>query len=154
MLASICSTLGAEAFATDGDVTVLPALKRNVENNAISERCLVACLKWGDCIPWEVPFDYVFLSDCVYEKESFLPLIETLKNLSAPEKTVIFMSHELRKREELEFYPLLTEHGFAYTRVASQDLHHRWQSSDIAVWRISYRPQRMLRGSECTSKAA
>ena len=41
LLASICSTLGAEAFATDGDVTVLPALKRNVENNAISERCLV-----------------------------------------------------------------------------------------------------------------
>eukprot|EP00741_Cyanophora_paradoxa_P025108 tig00000342_g24236.t1 len=102
-----CALLGAQVTLTD-QKKQLPLLQQNVQSNLppdTNARCVE--LTWGQAADGlEPPFDYVLASDLVYERASFVPLVQTFCDLSGPD-TVILLAYRWRtlQTEEGEIIP-------------------------------------------------
>ena len=107
-------------------------LKLNMQN--LKDRNVTVLeLEWGitDLTHFEPPYDIVLAADVIYREDAFLPLIQTLRDLSS-DGTMILLSCKRRYVRDDNFFELLRSSGeFSYEVVKV------WgPSSDIKIYRL------------------
>ena len=78
----------------------------------------------------ESTYDIVVAADTIYIIDTFPCLIKTLKDLTNS-SSVIYLSHELRKQSELNFYVQAKEAGFTVKQVRNIHFHSPCDSITI-----------------------
>jgi predicted nicotinamide N-methyase len=89
----VAHLLGASrVLVTDGDSTVLPNLRRNVEpySNAIKCRQLIWGRRLSEFQTQHGTFDVILAADCIYMPPSLVPFWETMEALLSAEGCVVF----------------------------------------------------------------
>ncbi|XP_071402665.1 protein N-lysine methyltransferase METTL21D [Centroberyx affinis] len=138
----MAATLGAQVTVTDlEDLQTL--LKVNIQENQalISSGSITAkVLKWGeDVSDFLPPPHYVLMADCIYYKQSIVPLVESLKLLAGPE-TCIICCYEQRTegvnpKVERQFFELLQQ-SFNCEEVPLDKQDPEFSSPDIHILHI------------------
>lgn len=120
------------------DKNTVPAknnLKLNLHNLQDRDTTVLE-LDWGvsDLTQFGPPYDIILAADVVYIEDLFLPLIQTLRDLSS-DGTMILLSCKRRYVRDDKFFELLKSSGeFSYQVVKV------WgQSSDVKVYRLHKR---------------
>lgn len=130
----VASLLGAHVVLTDRP-SLLPGLQRNVDDNGLQNSITVHALEWGDdCSALSPPFDFILMSDVLYDVAAMPHLCKTLVDLSNA-RTQILLAYELRPGTT-ECFKVLRDRGFWWQKVANEELHPRWQSEDIGVFKV------------------
>eukprot|EP01097_Dermamoeba_algensis_P000050 TRINITY_DN1015_c0_g1_i1.p1 TRINITY_DN1015_c0_g1~~TRINITY_DN1015_c0_g1_i1.p1 ORF type:complete len:138 (-),score=24.31 TRINITY_DN1015_c0_g1_i1:63-476(-) len=128
---------GSKVYLTDQNA-LLPLIEKNCQTNLTnSHQFQIEELLWGitDLVKFNPPFDYIVMSDVVYDESNFENLVKTLDGLSNID-TVIYLSYELRKKSDLRFFSLLLHYNFCYEKIGNDKLDEVYQSDDIGIFRI------------------
>eukprot|EP01105_Mastigella_eilhardi_P028931 TRINITY_DN98_c1_g2_i2.p1 TRINITY_DN98_c1_g2~~TRINITY_DN98_c1_g2_i2.p1 ORF type:complete len:231 (-),score=75.40 TRINITY_DN98_c1_g2_i2:47-739(-) len=89
----------------------------------------------GELSDFVVPFDVVLASDVICFCYGYEDLVRTLKYVS-DSNTRIIMSYEKRDIRDRQFFQLLKDYGFTFSKAPNEDLDPVWQSPDIGVFNI------------------
>lgn len=128
---------------------VVPFIKENANHNKstldiIGENCynsiIPKSLDWmnsdniNEFKNLEQHYDYIILSEVIYDETLSLNLLNVLKSLFTKNKTKILLCYTYRKKEEFEFLKKLSkELNVKIGNVPKEDLDSQYQSDDIFV---------------------
>ncbi|KAG0578646.1 hypothetical protein KC19_4G039000 [Ceratodon purpureus] len=145
----VAALLGANVTMTDMEDR-LRLLQKNVDENSYSlskaGRASVRELTWGDKPEREIvnPLpDFVVASDVIYNEKVVPELLQTLRELTSPNTTVL-LSGELRNDAVLECFFKLALEDFLIGRVLEADLHPDFCSPRVATYVLVKKPESRL----------
>ncbi|XP_015231557.1 PREDICTED: protein-lysine methyltransferase METTL21D [Cyprinodon variegatus] len=138
----MAATLGAQVIVTDlEDLQTL--LSANIQENQplIKSGSISAkVLKWGEDVSELLPHPhYILMADCIYYEQSISPLVETLKQLSGPETSIICCYEQrtegVNPEVERRFFELLQQ-DFTCEKIPSDKQDPEFSSPDIHILHI------------------
>ncbi|KAM4540353.1 protein N-lysine methyltransferase METTL21D [Fundulus diaphanus] len=138
----MAATLGAQVIVTDlEDLQTL--LNTNIQENQSlikSGSISAKVLKWGEDVSELLPPPhYILMADCIYYEQSIGPLVETLKQLSGPETSIICCYEQrtegVNPEVERKFFELLNRH-FSCEKIPSDKQDPEFSSPDIHILHI------------------
>ncbi|XP_038147328.1 protein-lysine methyltransferase METTL21D [Cyprinodon tularosa] len=138
----MAATLGAQVIVTDlEDLQTL--LSANIQENqplVKSGSISAKVLKWGEDVSELLPHPhYILMADCIYYEQSISPLVETLKQLSGPETSIICCYEQrtegVNPEVERRFFELLQQ-DFTCEKIPSDKQDPEFSSPDIHILHI------------------
>lgn len=145
----VAALLGATVIMTDMEDR-LRLLQKNVDENSHSlSKAGSACVReltWGDKLEREIvdPLpDFVVASDVIYNESVVPELLQTLRELTGPNTTVL-LSGELRNDAVLECFFKLALEDFLIGRVLEANLHPDFCSPRVATYVLVKKPETRL----------
>lgn len=112
----LVGTVASQAYAnvvfTDFESDALQFALHNSQQNGVRNPVLVQ-MDWNTTC-FKCKFDLIIASDVIYEEQNWVPILELLQNLLAPEGIALF-SEPNRKNAD-GFFNLIRENGFSYNK--------------------------------------
>ncbi|KAM4723787.1 protein N-lysine methyltransferase METTL21D [Anableps anableps] len=138
----MAATLGAQVIVTDLE-DLQSLLNVNIrENQSLIQSGSISAkvLKWGEDVSEFLPSPrYILMADCIYYEQSIGPLVETLKQLSGPETSIICCYEQrtegVNPEVEMKFFELL-QRSFSCEKIPSEKQDPEFSSSDIHILHI------------------
>ncbi|MED6278149.1 hypothetical protein CHARACLAT_020769 [Characodon lateralis] len=138
----MAATLGAQVMVTDLE-DLQSLLDANIQENKSlikSGSISAKVLKWGEDVSELLPPPhYILMADCIYYEQSIGPLVETLKQLSGPETSIICCYEQrtegINPEVEGKFFELLQQ-NFRCEKIPSDKQDPEFSSPDIHILHI------------------
>ncbi|XP_032404113.1 protein N-lysine methyltransferase METTL21D isoform X2 [Xiphophorus hellerii] len=138
----MAATLGAHVIVTDLE-DLQSLLNVNIQENQTliqSGSISAKVLKWGEDVSELLPPPhYIIMADCIYYEQSIGPLVETLKQLSGSETSIICCYEQrtegVNPEVENKFFELL-QRNFIYETIPSDKQDPEFSSPDIHILHI------------------
>ncbi|XP_054894240.1 protein-lysine methyltransferase METTL21D [Poeciliopsis prolifica] len=138
----MAATLGAHVIVTDLE-DLQSLLNVNIQENQTliqSGSISAKVLKWGENVSELLPPPHcIIMADCIYYEQSIGPLVETLKQLSGPETSIICCYEQrtegVNPEVENKFFELL-QRNFVYETIPSDKQDPEFSSPDIHILHI------------------
>ncbi|KAI9477921.1 MAG: putative methyltransferase-domain-containing protein [Benjaminiella poitrasii] len=103
-VAKLCPTV-KQVILTD-QLPMMELMQKNIELNKLDQVVKAKILNWGEPVPKDLSnIDVILASDCIYLEVAFIPLIETLFELTHQD-AIIYLAYRKRRSADKRFFQL------------------------------------------------